>query len=147
MLRLEGINGKKYKLFIDFAIKTCDTVSMVFKKSDTNHSEYYFQEEYLLVSESIIKRENVAVHPNTGSCLDNADVLYLKIDAQASSILKRADSFFDWNGSQLPEELCFYRDEEIWFTCICHERLVFIHNETSNDVEFLKNNRIRFVCE
>ena len=134
-------------MFIDFASKTCDSVSLVFQKDDTDNSQYTFQEIYHIVSESVIKKECIDVHPTTGSCFENTDILYLKINESVTSFLKQANGIFDWDGKKLPEELCFYRDEKIWFSCICHERLLHIHNETTDDLEFLKNNKIKFLYE
>lgn len=141
------LGNKQYKSFIDFASKTCDSVSLVFEKDETDNSQYAFQEIYHIVSESVIKKESIDVHPNTGSCFENADILYLRINTSVTSFLKQANGIFDWNGKKLPEELCFYRDEKIWFSCICHERLLHIHNETSDDLEFLKNSKIKFLYE
>lgn len=146
MLKLK-LNEKRYRMFIDFASKTCDSVSLVFEKDETDNSQYTFQEKYHTVSESIIRKESIDVHPTTGSCFENADILYLKINESVTSFLKQANGIFDWNGKKLPEELCFYRDEKIWFSCICHERILHIHNETSDDLEFFTNNKIKFVYE
>lgn len=146
MLNLE-LNKKQYKSFIDFASQTCDYISLVFEKNGKNHSQYTFQEAYQLILQSIIKKESVTVHPDTGSCFDNVDILFLKLDMPIISFLKQASDMFDWNGKQFPEELCFYRNEKVWFTCVCHERLLHIHNETFADLDFLKINNIKFFYE
>lgn len=142
MLKI-NINSKAYKIFIDYAIKTCDLFSSVFEKSD----EYALQEEYNLISEGIASKKSIYVHPDTGSCFENADICYLKTNTEVSSFLKKADSIFDWNGTALPGELCFYRNREIWFSFVSHERLLFIHNETPNDIEFFNKNKIGFTYE
>ena len=140
-----NLNEKKYKAFIDFVSKTCDFLSLVFEKDESDSSQYIFQEEYFSVYDSLIKKETVVIHPNTGTCFENADILYLKLDTPVISFLKQTNRIFDWNGNKLPEELCFYRDNKIWFTCISHENLLFIHNETKVDLEFLESNKIKFV--
>ena len=60
MLKIK-LNNKQYKLFIGFASKTCDSVSLVFEKDETNNSQYTFQEKYHIVSESIIKKESIII--------------------------------------------------------------------------------------
>lgn len=142
MLKI-NMNSKAYKAFIDYAVKTCGLLSLVFEKGD----EYALREEYNLISESIVSKKSVSVHPDTGSCFENADICYLKTDKEASSFLKKADGIFDWNGKALPEELCFYRSGKIWFSCTSHEGLLFIYNETQNDIEFFNRNKIGFTYE
>ena len=142
MLKI-NINSETYKTFIDYAIKTCDLISLVFEKSD----EYALREEYDLISEGIVSKKSISVHPDTGSCFENADICYLKTGTEVSSFLKKADSFLDWNGKALPEEVCFYRSGKIWFSCIYHERLMFIHTETQSDIRFFNRNKIRFTYE
>lgn len=148
MLKIE-LNEKNYISFIEYAIKTCNSISLVFEKSEAeaNDLKYTLPEEYYLILESVIKKENTSVHPNTGSCLANADILFFKIDTPIISFLKQAIDIFDWDGKKLPGELCFYRNEKIWFSCISHERLLHIHNETSDDLDFLKKNKIHFAYE
>lgn len=146
MLKIK-IKPKTYKIFIDYAIKTCELISLVFEKNEANINEYTLQEEYSLISENIVNKENIAIHPNTGSSFENADICYLKTSVEISSFLKKADNIFDWDGEIFPEELCFYREGRIWFCCICHERLLFIHNETLNDIKFFNKNRIEFTYE
>lgn len=146
MLKVE-LNKKNYKLFIDFVSKTCDYMSLVFEKDASDDNQYIFQEEFLLILESMIEKEPVVVHPNTGSCFENAEILYFKINNSVISFLKQADDIYDWNGKILPEELCFYREDSVWFTCVFHERLLYIYNESSLDLSFLKNNNIVFFYE
>lgn len=146
MLKLK-LNSKNYKSFIDYAIKTCDYASLIFEKSESSNSKYTFQEEYQLISEYIMRKENKMFHPDTGSYFENVDIVYFKLDKEMSEFFKNADNIFDWNGINLPEELCFYRDENIWFSCICHEKLLHIYNETYNDINFLKTNKIKFFYE
>lgn len=146
MLKLK-LDKKNYKVFIDYASKTCNCVSLVFEKDEYSNDEYFFQEEYRSISGCIIRKENGIVHPDTGSCFYNADVLFLELDKSVVSLLKQASDIFDWNGTNLPEELCFYRDEKVWLTCVCHEKLLFIYNESFDDLNFFKNKKINFSYE
>lgn len=138
-----NLEPNRYKSFISYASMTCDYASLVFEKN--NGTQYIFSEEYSAISESILKKEGISVHPDTGSCFDNADILYIKASDEFSAFLKRADNMFEWNGNTLPEELCFYRNKKIWLTYISHEELLFIYNETTADIEFLKKNNINFL--
>ena len=146
MLKIK-LKAKTYKIFIDYAIKSCELLSLVFEKNEMNTNEYALQEEYSSILESIVSKENIAIHPNTGSCFENADICYFRTSAEVSSFLKKANNIFDWDGKIFPEELCFYREGVIWFSCICHERLLFIHNETPDDIAFFNKNKIKFTYE
>ena len=141
------LDKRNYKLFVDFASRTCDYMSLVFEKDSFDNNQYMFREEYFLISECLIKKNSVIVHPSTGSCFENAEILFFKLKPSVTSFLKRANNIYDWDGMSFPEELCFYRKNKVWFTCIYHERILHVHNETHDDLEFFKKNKIKFVCE
>ena len=144
MLELQ-LNEKNYKSFIDFASKTCDLFSLVFVKSELHNFEYIFQDIFLLLSESVVRKQAVLVHPNTGTHFENADILYLRINLHTISFLKQTNSIYDWNGENLPEELCFLRNGNVWFSCVGHERLLRIHSNTSQDLKFFTDNKIKYL--
>lgn len=123
----------------------CDYFSLVFKKSDNDKSKYVFQEIYSAVSEYITDRKNIGYHPDSGTSFQNADIIYCECNRQTNAILQTANSIFDWNGETLPEELCFYLNGNKWFVCICHEKYLFVYNETKEDITFMKNHKIVYV--
>lgn len=43
----------------------------------------------------------------------------------------------------LPEDICFYRNDELWFATISHEKLAFMIGGTKEDVVFLAKNGVR----
>ena len=45
--------------------------------------------------------------------------------------------------NNMPEDFCFYREDELWFATISHEKIAFIMNATEEDISFLKKNGIR----
>lgn len=139
------INNKQYRSFIKYAILTCDCFSLVFGKTDENKSQYVFQEIYNSISEHVINNKNVWCHPDTGSTFENSDITYFKCNKSTSNILQTAYSPFDWDGKSLPEELCFYRNGKKWFVCISHEKLLFMYNETKDDIDFLEKEKIKYL--
>ena len=58
MLKIE-LNERNYISFIEYAIKTCNSISLVFEKSEAeaNDLKYTLPEEYYLISESVIKKK------------------------------------------------------------------------------------------
>ncbi len=141
MLKIR-ISDKNYRAFIDYAIKSCTSVSLVFERDKADICRYVLQEEYYSIANSVVSKKRAIIHPDTGSRFENADVLCLKIDTFVSAFLKQADSIFSWNGEKLPEELCFYRNGEIWFSCTCHAKLLRIHCATPDDLFFFENKKI-----
>lgn len=42
----------------------------------------------------------------------------------------------------MPEDICFYRNEKLWFATISHEKMAFLVNATKEDIMFFQDNRI-----
>lgn len=131
-------NNNQYRSFIKYAISTCDSFSLVYEKSDIDKTKYVLQDFYDSIFNNFLHKENIGIHPGTGTIFENSDIVYYLCNKEINNALQSADSIFDWNGKYLPEELCFYRNKEIWFICIYHENLLVIHNETKDDIEFFK---------
>lgn len=49
--------------------------------------------------------------------------------------------------NNLPEDICFYRNEKAWLITISHEKIAYMDNPTANDIEFFKKNGICFYSE
>lgn len=44
----------------------------------------------------------------------------------------------------LPEDICFYRKGEPWFSTTTHEEIAYMNMATNQDIEFMKLHNIRF---
>ncbi len=144
MIVIEDNNIKQYKAFITYALRTCDTASMIFEKKDDNKNGYLCEEAYFIIMESIIEKESVFIHPDTGTWFDDADIIYFKTDVKTGGLFMKANNFFEFDGNRFPEELCFYRKGKKWFTLVSHERIILLHNETLTDIIFLEEKHIQF---
>jgi hypothetical protein len=138
------IDNKKYRLFIEFAIETCSSFSVVFEKDCLNNSKYILQDFYLSIKENLINKKSIGQHPDTGTHFENSDLVKIECCEATRRILKRAAQISDWNGNEFPEELCFYRDDEKWFTYIFHEKLLLVYKESKDDMEFLNKEHIEY---
>ena len=138
------INDKQYRSFIKYAINTCESFSLVFEKDDINRSKYIFQEIYESIYEFIFIENSIGYHPDTGSFFQNVEIIYCECNKYTEALLQSSYSIFDWNGEKMPEELCFYRDDKKWFTCVCHEKYLFIYDEIEDDIEFFKKEKIKY---
>ncbi len=52
--------------------------------------------------------------------------------------------FFNPIENNLPEDICFYRDEFAWYSTVSHERVAFMENATEDDVVFFEN--LHYMC-
>lgn len=143
--------GNKYSEFINYAVKTCDTFSFIakrkHKKRSLQHTDDIYYHQMLLNDLQTylkLKKLKVSLCPPTGTTFRNSDMFYFECNKHTLNKLLLAQNIFDWNGDDFPEELCFYRGGENWFSCVCHERLVFINNETESDIAFLKKEGFEF---
>lgn len=136
------INKRIYKLFIDYAINTCDSFSLVFSKKDKQ--EYTFQDLLNNWNNFILDIKTVNTHTDTGTDISGGSIIYFKCDNIIKNLLFSASNIYDWNGDSLPEELCFYRNKKLWFKSITHEKLSFIVSANDNDKQFLKENNFEY---
>ncbi len=144
MLRIY-VNEKSYKAFIEYAIKTCKTFSLVFNRDD--EEAYYFNDFYFMLGDYILSEKSILYHPDTGTFFDNAIIVYFKCCNDIKGILQTANSVYDWNTTSRPGELCFYRNGQKWFTCVCHAEYMFIYNETEEDLLFFEQFNIEYSYE
>ena len=42
-----------------------------------------------------------------------------------------------------PEDICFYRNNKLWFATISHEKIAFVVDATNEDIAFFRENGIR----
>lgn len=138
------INGKQCRVFIKYAMTTCDSFSLVFEKDDADKLRYVFQDVFSALAEFVSDRKNIGDHPDTGTSFQNSDMIFYECNKHTMAILQTANTVLGWDGKTLPEELCFYRNGQKWFTCVCHEKYLFIYNETKDDIAFFKNEGIEY---
>ena len=130
------INKKRYKSFINYAIDTSDSLSMVFTKDENDISQYILQELYYIVSELIVEKRNIGYHPDTNTEFENSDYIIMRCSKELKPIFFEADNIDNWNGEVFPEELCFYRKKKKWFSYIRHEEKAFVYKESIDVFEY-----------
>jgi hypothetical protein len=131
-----------YRSFVDYAFKTCDSFSLVFHNSVYPLQMADFEILEHNISNQIRNKKSIFIHPDTNSHFEDSCLIYFRCNKFTKKIIKRTDDIFDWNGINLPEELCFYRNEKIWFLSIYHEKLLFIDKCTDEDMAFFTTHNI-----
>ena len=75
---------------------------------------------------------------------DNHKVMIIYRSCNESrKLLNKMPNFFLPTENGLPEDICFYRNQDPWFVTISHERSAFITNATKEDIAFFKENGIQ----
>lgn len=143
MLRYSDIVENK-KTMIEFLVKRSNCFSVVVKikkpysqmppvfnydrQLQPYVKQYIFQEKDWLVDFLGKPRHQIMVVCN--SCRGSRDELL-----QIPNVFLPAENIE-------PEDICFYRDDRLWFATISHERIAFVIDATEEDVVYLKNNGI-----
>lgn len=140
---LLNLKSRHYKSIISYMLSNCERFSLVFERESAN--KYVHENFYLKLSDFVITKDSVIYHPDTGTKFENCDLCFFKCVPTIAFVLLGAKDPFDWNGTNLPEEICFYKNGKIFLKTIVHEHLCVIENETDKDILFLKNKKIPFV--
>lgn len=138
------LDRKTYSKFLDYAINNCDAFSCVLEKDEHNKSKYIFQELYYCILDLIIDKKNIGYHPDTNTEFSNCDYIKVKNCQSLKFLFFKVHNIDEWNGIIFPEELCFYREDKVWFTYISHENILFVYNETRNDIDFFEQKKIKY---
>ena len=143
MVQLKELKENQYKVFIGYALKTCNSFSLVFEKQDSNKESYIHQEFFDCIKEDLISKKGIYIHPDTGTHFQDSEIVYFNCNHQLAQFFK-ANNIFDWNGVYLPEELCFYRNGKKWLTIVSHEREILVFDTSKSDIDFFEQNCIKY---
>lgn len=165
MIFIYGLNAEQHKTIIDYSCGICDSLSFVIQ--NFNHAQNNNQ--------NILKNDDGEY--DSDCCLHNQNTLNLikeldlkiirtynssrygtpKYNYQSKVFLVKTNDklkvflsnhqFEDWRFPELPEDLIFYRNNNIWLETITHEKIIWIHNESREDIDFLKKHKIKFRYE
>ncbi len=149
---LDYLNIVDYHKFIQYACETCDTFCL------SDNSEYLMgldcvdkdaKQQYHAVLQNLepylVRKEYICDRQSTytGTCYLNTHICHYKCCPETETILLEKNSVFDWSfevGS--PEELCFFREENVWYYCITHEEHDGLLNYTQADIDVLDGDGI-----
>ena len=142
-IEIENLKSNKYKAIINYAFLNCNYVSFVIDKESERQNDFF---ELLMqsCSQDILEEEMVYMHPETGTDFSGGHMVKLRCNSYIKSWFLKANCIEDFNGVDFPEDLCFFRDKKIWFKLVSHEKLLFIIDENSDDIDFLKLNKISY---
>lgn len=151
MLRIFDLNFEQQKALVDYLYGFCNTVSFVVTKfydTDDYYNDFCLHNKNTL---NLIESSNLKViktlngNYQYGSQKNNYQnvIYFVNLNDDFKKILYR-HKFEKWRFPDLPEDLIFYQNNIMRLETITHEHLIWIHNETKADIEFLHKNKIGF---
>lgn len=129
--------GNVYKSLIDLAFDVCDEFILVVRKDPG----LYLNENGISVLErlkgSLKKSKEQSEWVSNKLFGQNASVYYYTTDNQARKILKEvSNSLHSWVQPNLPEDLSFIKNGNVWLINNAHEIESYI--ETDNEEELIR---------
>lgn len=140
---IDELKSSKYKAFINYAFLTSDFLSFVIDCENQVQNEFKEKLETAYLPD-IMKKEFISVHPGTGTNFSYGYMITVKCNEYIKSLFMSAHCITSFDGNEFPEELCSYRNGYVWFKFISHESLIFMLNENSDDIAFLKSSKISY---
>ncbi|MFS0656891.1 stage III sporulation protein AH [Bacillus sp. 179-C3.3 HS] len=131
--------GEQYSKLIDLAFDICDEFHLVLRKDMGSLKSF---EPLLKKLESSLKE--MKEQSEWASTLlgddQTAKVYYYYTDENAKSILLEvAQSLYDWEQPNLPEDLSFFKNGEAWLITCSHENESYIDTEDHTEIQRVFN--------
>jgi hypothetical protein len=108
-----------YQDLLEYAESECDSFSLVWR------SEFNFQKSAWDITDKLSKHliNELPVNKWPGTEIFDGKALLrtYSINAESIAILKSVSSVFDWLAPGYPEDLAFYKNENVVFVSIAHE--------------------------
>ncbi|MBR5544573.1 MAG: hypothetical protein IKU66_03785 [Clostridia bacterium] len=165
MLNICNLNNEQHKELIDYAFGFCDSISFVVQ--NYNHSKSNNQN--FLKDDSGKEDSDCCLHyQNTKELIKELNLIVSKSDTSSkygsqkysyqskiffvvpNQKLKKflsVNSFENWTFPKLPEDIIIYKNHSIWLETISHENIIWIHDESKEDIDFLKAKNISYFKE
>lgn len=165
MLRIYALNLQQQKSLIDYLFGICDTLSFViqnFNHAQNNNqnillNDYGEYDDYCCLHNKntlkLIKKLNLSVIRTCNSSQYGSQnynyqskIFFVKTNDNLKIFLSN-HLLEEWRFPDLPEDLIFYQDNNIWLETVTHEHIIWIHNERKEDIAFLNKHKIKFHYE
>lgn len=154
MIFLYGLNTEQHKALIDYSFGICNSLSFIVTEFDGSE-DYY--DDFCLHNKNtlkLIEKLNLNViktidgkYQYGSQANDYQSVIYFVTLHDTLKKFLYQHEFEKWRFPKLPEDLIFYRNNNIWLETISHEKIIWIHNESKEDIAFLNKHKINFRYE
>ncbi|MGL5347847.1 MAG: hypothetical protein ACRDA3_10885 [Peptostreptococcaceae bacterium] len=138
-VEIKNVQGDAYKEFIDLV--SSFSSKFLFVEREDMDSNVNLKKVLRKLENSLIEMRIQSEWPTTmlgeGAV---AKVYYYKIDNNSKNVLKEeSDSLFAWEQPNLPEDLCFLKDDKAWISSCSHEGYCNIVSSYNNIIESILN--------
>jgi len=126
--------GTAYSRLIDFTQKQCSKFSVVWREDLGNkrkENEIAGKLEPFIIADTM-----TSTWPGTEIFGATANVCYYRLNSETAHILKRAESLYQWEAPDFPEDLAFYVENgNIWLATVAHERMGWLYSASVPESE------------
>lgn len=131
---LEEPTGNTYKQLVELAFSVCDEFTLVKREQlDLNENAQQLLKELKPYIKEIKKQNE---WPGTKLLGHYADVYYFDCKQELKEILIRnTDRLYQWVQPELLEDLCFFKNKNVWLVTIAHEREGRIFPTDHNEIQ------------
>ncbi len=130
--------GKTYEALLDFLFKTCDQFQLVVRTDILQYKDS-FKDLDEWFGNSFIETLDQHEWPSTNLFDDIAKVYYFKTTDEAKNILlEKSNSLFDWSLPNLPEDLCFFKDDEAYLSVSSELEEIYIYPTSHDEIREIK---------
>lgn len=131
-----------------YAIKTCDSFSVITKivRPYSKRPPRTIHDDLLIDLESNLLYQFVGIRKwSNGGVRDNHTVMNLyQCNRGLYTQLMCLPNLLSFEKVQLPEDICFYRNNAVWLSTITHEKIAYLYAETKADLMFLEKLNIQY---
>lgn len=165
MLNICNLDNEKHKELIDYAFGFCDSISFIvqnynhsksnnqnilkddFGKEDSDCCLHYQNTKELIKELNLIVSKSDTSSKYGSQKYSYQSKVFFVVPNQKLKKFLSLNRFENWTFPNLPEDIIIYKNNSIWLETISHEKIIWIHNECKEDIEFLKAKNISYYKE
>ncbi|HAG01372.1 MULTISPECIES: hypothetical protein [Paenibacillus] len=134
---LEEPVGSTYKQLISLAFKICDEFILVKREQlELTEKTKILIEELKPYVNTVKKQEE---WPGTRLLGHHADIYYFNCKPELEELLiNKAKGLYRWRHPDLLEDLCFFKNKEVWLLTTAHEQLGFITTTDRVEISMIR---------
>lgn len=131
-----------YEVFLSYAFKTCDSFSLTFQCVKPYSEGYIESLEKVSIDLKIYLLRQLVEGKKFYKLIQKHRVVNIyRCCKETKRIILSMGNVFK-KDLENPEDICFFRNNNIWFDSVQHEKEAVIINATSGDEKFLDENNI-----
>lgn len=138
---------KSYEYFMRYSLEQSEFCSLItlLKKESRNSSKTIHDKRLQSLKPLFHSQiEKIKKWSNGGTRNDYTVMKIYKCKSSYTEWEKCDGNFLLPEKYKLPKDIAFYRKKVVWLATISHENLAFLYNPTESDLQFFKDNNIKY---